>query len=166
MKSLGVSTGALPPLPSATRMSPLGSTSVWRGIFRSVAMAVIVQPCGTVGRRSPQRRVGDAHVGQQPALRRREGRGSRRTGAARVGRGDERQRGRPAQRRGDGHGHARGRHAVLRRRARKADHAGHRREQQHHADSTSPVGIAAHASFAWTSALMKPSTKLASSSSR
>jgi len=47
--SLGLSLGALPPRPSATRMSPLGSTSVWRGIFRSVAIAVTLKPSGTVG---------------------------------------------------------------------------------------------------------------------
>ena len=47
--SLGRTLGALPPDPSATRMSPLGSTRVWRGILRSVASAVIVKPSGTRG---------------------------------------------------------------------------------------------------------------------
>ncbi|MFD2817108.1 hypothetical protein ACFSYD_26470 [Paracoccus aerius] len=42
MMSLGRRAGAPCPLPSATRMSPLGRTSVWRGIARSVAMGVIV----------------------------------------------------------------------------------------------------------------------------
>src|SRR3546814_1162011 len=30
-------------------MSPFGSTRIWRGILRSVATAVIVNPAGTVG---------------------------------------------------------------------------------------------------------------------
>src|SRR5690625_3619703 len=34
-------------------MSPLGRTNVWRGILRSVAMADMVYPSGTVGTWSP-----------------------------------------------------------------------------------------------------------------
>src|SRR3546814_1861022 len=49
MTSLGRSFGAWPPEPSATRMSPFDSTRIWRGILRSVATAVIVNPAGTVG---------------------------------------------------------------------------------------------------------------------
>ena len=51
--TLGLNFGALPPEPSATRMSPLGSTSVCRGIFRSCAMAETVYPSGTMGSSSP-----------------------------------------------------------------------------------------------------------------
>ena len=51
--SFGCNFGALPPRPSATRMSPLGRMSVWRGIARSVAIAVMAYPGGTVGRWSP-----------------------------------------------------------------------------------------------------------------